>query len=128
MPLAGILHHTPHPLWDSRRLWSLWDMITLKIAPFCNALRYLDFEIERARAAAKDPHYGAGQEHNKDYLGTILDEISREGVDALYLEGAETSRDEMAKFFGHSRGRPLDWARFADLLTRLRTDIDKEID
>jgi hypothetical protein len=46
---AGILHERPHSLWDSRRLWSLADMINLSFGVFWRGLEYLHEELRRAR-------------------------------------------------------------------------------
>ena len=38
-PLAG--HAAKHPVWDSRRLWSLWDMIDFQLGKFLKALDHV---------------------------------------------------------------------------------------
>lgn len=67
---AGILHETQHPLWDSRRLWSLWDaMIDMNLGIFLFALSQLD--VIRVHAASGDPDEFPGD----DVIATLHDKL-----------------------------------------------------
>jgi hypothetical protein len=48
---GDLLHSTPHPVWDSRRLWSLADMINFGLHGFLLALEFLQYETDLARDA-----------------------------------------------------------------------------
>jgi hypothetical protein len=54
---ADILHVRSHPLWDTRRLWSLADMINFALSPFIHGREMLLHELLQTKEkAASDPH------------------------------------------------------------------------
>jgi len=50
VPSIGALHSGSHPLWDSRRLWSLWDMINFVLGDFLLCLKTLEDELSWLKA------------------------------------------------------------------------------
>ena len=48
-PNAGVLFSNAHSLWDSRRLWSLWDIMNFTLGTFWDAIKHLQNELEISR-------------------------------------------------------------------------------
>jgi hypothetical protein len=51
-PDAGILFSDPS-VWDSRRLWSLWDMMNFTLGAFWDGLKHLQHELDITRENVK---------------------------------------------------------------------------
>jgi hypothetical protein len=73
-PFAGC--RPSHPAWDSRRLWSLWDMLSYLFGPFYFKLRSLDANIDLVETALRSPNSFGPEfiESVKRYLVDLKDE------------------------------------------------------
>jgi hypothetical protein len=121
-PLAG----KPHPIWDSRRLWSLWDMINFGLGIFWHGLETLTSEITHARFAAQN---GDGEvpeeEHNR--INPNVQLVSRECVAALRLRTASGgSCIRLETMVNQYRHRKYTYKEIADELRRLFEEIQRD--
>src|SRR3981189_3006227 len=118
MPLAGILHHTPHPLWDSRRLWSLWEMINFFFLVFEIAMRSLETAIKLER----DKPVGAFINNlENEWYRSIFDLVDAKVIAPLKIEETKLTAARLGFLFEKDAAHSHSEA--ADLLQRLRDEI-----
>jgi hypothetical protein len=109
-------------VWDSRRLWSLWDMIDFSLGMFWTNLTYLRSSIEGTREhAERNPHEfvpAARVELLKHQLSGIFWDCGN-----LQLEPCYRTIQKLEEIFR----RPLSYGQLKDLLDRLFDDIQHEL-
>ena len=90
MPDAGVLFSTPHSIWDSRRLWSLWDMMNFTLGTFWDGLKHLQYELAITRENVKS---GNGlaliEDEDRSRLQRNMQFAIHRCVDELQIETAE---------------------------------------
>ncbi len=101
MTLGG-LESIPHPVWDTRRLWSLWDMLNFYAGDFMHLMQVL-FESEMEVGRTSGPLPSAMIETNKTAAEVIRDRATElhlpitKGA-ATYIEVSKTSQELSAAF------------------------------
>jgi hypothetical protein len=86
MNLAG----SPHSIWDSRRLWSLWDMMNFTLGAFWDGLKHLQHELQITHENVKAGNGLAiiGDDH-RDRLRRNMQFAIRQCVEELEITAAE---------------------------------------
>ncbi len=123
LDLAG-LDQSNHPLWDSRRPWSLWDMINFTLRPFVAMLDVIRQEIGvglvRMKADPKAVLNDADKERVLENFKFIVEECRR-----LFLERAEDRLGRIADL--HKLPGPIPWAALANEFDVLMEAIEDDI-
>ncbi len=126
LPVEDILLAKPHPIWDTRRLWSLWDMINFQLGPFWQALKALQSDIRLASFAQERDSDGAvPDEYLKNFKNNVY-EVTRDCVVALKLKNVHRQLVNLEKYFDNRlviRG----WKELVQLLNDLHDAIQEEI-
>jgi hypothetical protein len=97
-----------HPEWDSRRLWSLWDiMINYSVFGLCHLLRQLfaienDFELRIAHIDAEIKYGGGYAAVVQSNIPHEVSELDRKRIDGL-LEFAIRQADQLELQAVHDR-------------------------
>jgi hypothetical protein len=116
-----------HPIWDSRRLWSLWDMINFELGMFWYGLETLNGEINRARIAASQNAEGEVPPDEHSRIEQNIQLVTKECVAKLRLEGVATGScvrlDDMFLKYGH---RKYTYRELAEELQRLFNEIKRD--
>ena len=117
---AGLLHRKPHPLWDSRRLWSLWDMINFGLGEFLHCLEFIDYHLMSAKATQRDSIVSVGQHFViKNNLANIVLPL----IGKLNISDARIASIKLEDLINRWGVRQYTYGELSDCLERLREDF-----
>jgi hypothetical protein len=118
---AEILDARPHPLWDTRRLWSLADMINFGMREFLLCLEFIDGHLKRARAENPDemisPEHQYAIENNSEKA--IFPVIAKLQIDEARLASLKLQDFIQTQW----RYRRCTYSELAAILERLWDDL-----
>jgi hypothetical protein len=119
---VDILDARPHPIWDTRRLWSLWDMINFGLGSFLQGLSFLNHELGLAQLSDPDQTPNPAQHNN---IKNNIEFVMRETCAKLLLEETSHTCVILEDMFRKYSWTPYTYRKLADTLTRLREDIKR---
>jgi hypothetical protein len=100
---GDILSGNPHPIWDSRRLWSLWDMINFGLGSFLQGLDFLQHELGLAKMAAASQPDTVVPEEQHSRIANNMKMVTRECAARLLLEEASHTCVKLEDLFRNYR-------------------------
>jgi hypothetical protein len=121
-PDAGSLHAKPHPLWNSRRLWSLWDMINFRLGDFWIGLLGICAEQKNCQMMASAASGPVDEQSHLRIKDTIERSIEK-CVTAMTLPEAQIAAIKLQDMFNRYSRRVYTYAEMAGALDRLYDDI-----
>ena len=126
-PDAGVLFSQRHPIWDSRRRWSLWDMINFVLHNFVfahDSLRQLLNDTSE-KAASEPLGEVSAVDHRR--VASVVQVVADQCVEALYLRDAWDTIQELFGILGNQRMQPYTWGRVHSLLETLQRQISLQL-
>jgi hypothetical protein len=120
MPGDG-LHSIPHPVWDSRRLWSLADMINFYLSSFLHSWDDLSRVLSMARIYA-DRSNGEVADKQHESIKISVDRVIKECT-TLNLTEATTACWQIEHMFQCRAFEKYEWSDLARALDRLHGDM-----
>jgi hypothetical protein len=120
-PLAG----QPHPIWDSRRLWSLWEMINFGLGSFLQGLSFLDYELGLSKAAAANSPDQPVDIAQHSRIKNNIEFVMRESAARLLLEETSHTCVLIEDLFRKYEYQKYTYKTLADILERLQKDIQR---
>src|SRR5258707_5728873 len=115
------LHSIPHPVWDSRRLWSLADMINFYLGSFLHTWNDLTRALAMARHYAE---YSDGFVNDKFHEGIqITGENVIKECEKLRLSDTTTACWQLDHMFRAGAFQQYKWSDLAHAIDRLHGDL-----
>ena len=115
------LHSIPHPVWDSRRLWSLADMINFYLGSFLHTWNDLTRALAMARHYAE---YSDGFVNDKFHEGIqITGENVIKECEKLRLSDTTTACWQLDHMFRARAFQQYKWSDLAHAIDRLHGDL-----
>jgi hypothetical protein len=124
LSVAGIpLPTEKHPIWDTRRLWSLWDMINFNLGVFWNGLDLLNQLINSAHSRGEEEV----EPEANDYINKHVQMIISSCVKNLHLVTAgRGSCARLEVMFFQYRNKKYTYKELLYELHRLFTEIKSD--
>lgn len=123
---ADILNARAHPIWDTRRLWSLADMINFYLGVFWNGLQILGDQIRVARLHDGDEKVNSAA--NED-IHKFVQVVTQQCVAPLHLVTAATGACvRLEDMWFHHQHKQYTYKEISDELERLYNEIRRDAD
>jgi hypothetical protein len=124
---ADILHAKSHPIWDSRRLWSLADMIDFILHNFVVSLDVLRGELNRTSEKMRvEPHQKVpAEDHTR--IQSVVKMVAEFCVENLALPEASSTLIEIYNVVGNHHMQPYSWQKIHGLLETINRQIRLQI-
>lgn len=110
-----------HPLWDSRRLWSLWDMINFHLYQFWRLWVGLHWHLETIKKRSLGKEQYIIPEAERKEIESFIEELYK-FLSTLYLGGSIRTIHHLKKLYG----REYSYNELIKLLERLPNDIEDD--
>jgi hypothetical protein len=121
---ADILDARPHPVWDTRRLWSLADMIQSYIYNFIYGRQQLWQAITQANAEAANDRSAVVPPSVFPRIKNEIEAAIKHCAVALKLERANYTCVDLENLIYNHEYQPVRWGRLDELLRRFWEEIE----
>jgi hypothetical protein len=123
MNLAG----TPHPIWDSRRLWSLAEMINFYLYNFVFSQERLKTALSISANGARNAPNSEVPPAENDHMSNAVEFVAKYCVDALALPEASNTIKEIYNILNNHHAQPYMWQKLHSLLETLDRQISIQL-